>query len=386
MKRICILTGTRAEYGLLRWLIDGVHNSIDLQLQLVVLGTHLSPEFGETKSEIERDGYPIAKAIEMLLSSDSNVGMCKSFGLGVLGLSDGLEELAPDIVIVLGDRYEMLAAAITCFMLRYPMLHIHGGEKTFGALDDSFRHCITKLSSIHCVSTKEFADRVIQLGECPSTVHIVGAAGLDNISNLKLLTREEIQTEYDIKLECNFVLATYHPETASGVDNEETAKNMCDALSSLKQTTVVFTSPNADAQGRKLKEYLVKRCAEEESFYFFDTLGQVGYLSFLNQADLVIGNSSSGIIEAPSLLTPTVNIGERQAGRIMAESVISCLGTKQLITEALDKALSLEFKKNLGSVINPYGTPGVSRKIVDILREALNNKITKSQFYDIGGQ
>lgn len=384
-RKVCVVTGTRAEYGLLYWLMKGINSDVSLELQLIVTGMHLSPEYGCTYKIIENDGFHIDARVEMLLSSDTAVGMAKSTGMGLLGFADVLQQMQPDVLVVLGDRYEMLAAAEAGMMLGIPLAHIHGGEVTEGAIDDAIRHSITKMSLLHFTSTEAYRKRVIQLGESPERVFNVGAIGLDNVKKLPLLSREEFQQKTGVVLKRLNFLVTYHPVTLSSVSPIDELRQCLRALEYYREAGIIFTQPNADAGGREITSELKKYVAcHEDRMKFFTTMGQVNYLSAIKHVDVVIGNSSSGICEVPAFEKPTVNIGIRQKGRIMAKSVINCGADTDSIMAAISKALSLEFRNSIIDQYCPYGEGNVSEKIIDILKTYPFDKgcLIKS-FYDL---
>lgn len=381
--RVAVFTSTRADYGLLYWLMKDLQSHDAFELLTLVSGTHLSPEFGETVSAIERDGLPVTERVEMLLSSDTAAGVAKSFGLGVIGYTDALARLAPDVLVILGDRYEALAAAQTAFMLRIPVLHIHGGEVTEGAYDDAFRHCISKLSSLHFTSCEEYRQRVIQLGEQPSTVFNVGALGLDHTQRTQLLGFDELSESLGFVFNSPFFLVTYHPETLISGDNIEAFNELLGALDHFPDHQVLFTYPNADDGGRQIialiEDYVSRqngRCVAVPS------LGQVRYLSAVKYATAVVGNSSSGVIEVPSFGVPTINIGNRQKGRIAAPSVYHCSAGCAAIKGALASAIAAKDRGDLCGQHNPYGVGGVSEKIIDILLDADLSDRAKT-FFDL---
>lgn len=382
MRKICIVTGTRAEYGLLYWLMKEVEADPRLQLQLIVTGMHLSPEFGLTYRTIEEDGFSIDAKVEMLLSSDTPVGIAKSIGLGVIGFADALERLKPDIMVVLGDRYEILAAVQAALVARIPVAHIHGGETTEGAIDESIRHAITKMSHLHFVAAEPYRTRVIQLGEHPDTVYNVGAVGIENIKRLPLL--DKIQLEQSIKFELGTTcfLVTYHPATLGAITPQVAMQALLDALDLFPDAKIIFTKPNSDTDGRILGRMIDDYALHNKGrVAVFTSLGQVRYLSALKLVDVVIGNSSSGIIEAPACGTPTVNIGDRQRGRLKASSIIDCLETTVSIVAAIKKALSLQFRDETKRGVSPYGYGESASHIKDRLKQA-NLSCTK-QFYDL---
>ena len=383
-RKICVVTGTRAEYGLLKWIIDGIQNSSFLELQLVVTGMHLSPEFGLTIKQIEEDGYPINKRIEMLLSSDSSVGICKSIGVGIIGFADGLNELNPDLLLILGDRFEILAAAIGGMSSRVPIAHIHGGESTEGVIDESIRHSITKMSHIHFVATNEYKSRVIQLGEDPSKVFNFGGLGIDNIKKLKLLSKKDLEKRLNFSFGDKNLLATFHPVTLEKGTSSNQIDELLEAIASQDDIKVIFTLPNADNDGRILISKINDFCNKNPSKYCcFKSLGQLNYLSCLKYIDGVIGNSSSGLLEVPSFKIGTINIGDRQKGRVLAKSIINCSPNKESIEKAINFLFSNKFRLILDKVINPYGEGGASAKIVSQLENINLKNILKKKFYDI---
>lgn len=381
--RVAVFTSTRAEYGLLYWLMKDLQSHDAFDLLTLVSGTHLSPEFGETVSAIERDGFPVSERVEMLLSSDSAIGVAKSFGLGVIGYTDALARLAPDALIVLGDRYEALAVAQTAFILRIPVIHIHGGEVTEGAYDDAFRHCITKLSSLHFTSCEQYRQRVVQLGESPATVFNVGAIGLDHTQRTPLLGLKELSDSLGFVINQPFFLVTYHPETLTSGDNIAAFNNLLSALDQFPDHQILFTYPNADDGGRQIIALIEAYVSKQYSRCIaVPSLGQVRYLSAVKLAAAVVGNSSSGIIEAPSFEVPTVNIGNRQRGRISAPSVYHCSAELAAIEEAMARAVESKISGELSSQQNPYGVGGVSEKIIKILLGA-DLSVTAKTFFDM---
>lgn len=380
-RKVCIFTGTRAEYGLLKPLMEEINKEPSLELQIVASGMHLSPEFGLTYREIERDGFKIDEKVEILLSSDTPVGICKSIGLGMVGYSEALERLKPDIVVVLGDRFETLAFAMASYVLRIPIAHLYGGELTYGAIDEAFRHSITKMSYLHFTSTEEYRKIVIQLGEFPSRVFNVGALGIDNIKKMKLLSKKDLEAKLNFRFGKRNFLITYHPTTMEKGKNKIHFKNLLTVLESLKDIKLIFTKSNADAEGRTINfmiDEFVKR--NKGRAIAFTSMGQLIYLSTMKYVDAVVGNSSSGIIEAPSFRIGTINIGNRQKGRIKAESVIDCKPTKESIREAIETLYSPEFQTKLRNVVNPYGDGHAAEKIVKILKTVDIQSLEK-EFY-----
>jgi GDP/UDP-N,N'-diacetylbacillosamine 2-epimerase (hydrolysing) len=383
LKKICVVTGTRAEYGLLRWVIDGVVRSDSLELQLCVTGMHLSPEFGLTYREIENDGYQIDSKVEMLLSADTPSAITKSMGLGLIGFADEFNRLAPDLILILGDRYEIMCAAMAATIARIPIAHLHGGETTEGAFDEAIRHSITKMSHLHFTAAEEYKKRVIQLGENPDTVFNVGGLGLDNILKLDLLSKQELEHALDFKLGTKSMLVTFHPITLEYNTSGDQIRELLDSLRDFLDYKIIFTMPNADTDGREILKMIENFCLYNNNYRAFTSLGQLRYLSCLKHVDVVVGNSSSGLAEAPSFKIPTVNIGDRQRGRLKAESVIDCAPIKNEISSAIGKAVSSEFKKSCKLVKNPYGNGGASKMIIKKLEEIDFNNFLKKEFYDI---
>lgn len=384
-RKICVVTGSRAEYGLLYWLMKEIKTDDALELQIIATGMHLSPEFGLTYQIIEKDDFIINEKVEMLLSSDTPVGIAKSIGLGVIGFADALDRLKPDIMAVLGDRYEILAAVQAATIARIPVAHMHGGERTEGLIDEVIRHSITKMSLFHFTATEEYRMRVIQMGEQPERVFNVGAIGLDNINKLKLLSLEELEKSIDFKFRKINFLVTYHPVTLSHIDPSEAVCELVHALENYKDVGIIFTQANSDTDGRIINEILNKYVEKNTNYMIMvNTLGQVRYLTAIKYVNVVIGNSSSGLIEAPAFRTPTVNIGDRQRGRIKGESVIDCDENVESIIKAIDKALSDSFRRKIKTIDSPYGKENVSSKIVHILKNAdISPKKIMKNFYDV---
>jgi GDP/UDP-N,N'-diacetylbacillosamine 2-epimerase (hydrolysing) len=383
-RRIAVVTGTRAEYGLLYWLMKEIQSDQDLQLQIVVTGMHLSPEFGLTFHEIENDGFTIDDKIEMLLSSDTAIGISKSIGLGIISFAESFNRLNPDLIIVLGDRFETLSGVIAATVARIPLAHINGGELTLGAYDESIRHSITKMSHWHFTSTEAYRRRVIQLGENPDHVFNVGATGIDNIRKLKLLDREQFENSINFKLGKRNILITFHPATLDETSVQSQFSNVMLALSKLQDTNFIFTKPNADTGGRVIIQLIDKFTQEHRSRAIaFTSMGQVRYLSAIQHSDCVVGNSSSGIIEVPSFKKATVNIGDRQQGRIMASSIVNCEPEVHSILAAIEKVFSEEFQTSLASVQNPYDKGGASASIKKCLKRVDLRGVLKKRFFDV---
>lgn len=382
-KKVGIVTGTRADYGLLKPLIKKIDNMYDAKI--IVTGMHLSPEFGLTYKLIENDGIRIDEKIEILLSSDTSIGISKSIGLAVISFSEALSRLDLDCLIILGDRYEVFASAIAATLTHIPIIHLYGGETTQGAYDEVFRHSITKMSHLHFTSTEEYRRRVIQLGENPERVFNVGALGIDNIKNLKLLTKIELEKSINFKLDKSYGLVTFHPTTLENISSEEQVMELIKAIEYFKDMKFIITKSNSDSDGRiinKLFEELEKR--ESNRIKLFASMGQIRYLSTMKYSDIVIGNSSSGIVEAPTFGIPTINIGDRQLGRIQADSIINCSPIYCEIVDKINKNRNKEFTQKLKNLVNPYGDGMSLERIVKVVDEFVNNPINiKKKFYDI---
>ncbi len=382
MQKIAVFTGTRAEYGLLYWLLKDIQDDPELQLQLLVSGMHLSPEFGCTYQQIEADGFPIDEKIEILLSSDSAVGTAKSIGLGILGFSDALNRLTPDLLVILGDRFEALAAAQTAMILRIPVLHLHGGEITEGAYDDAIRHAITKLSYLHGTSTEEYRQRVIQLGEDPKRVQNVGAIGLDHLKRGHFMSPEELSASLAFNLQQPYFLVTYHPVTLADEPAQASFQALLAALDAFPQYQVILTYPNADDGGRQIIPLLEAYAARQpERVLAIPSLGQVRYLSAVKHATAVIGNSSSGIIEVPAFDVPTVNIGDRQKGRLAAKSVLHTSADTASITEGIQQAISRAYIQPGDQIANPYGQGDTSARVLQMIKSC--QFVPGKTFYDL---
>ena len=383
-RKICVITGTRADYGLLRWIMQGIKAQPELTLQVIATGMHLSPEFGLTYREIEQDGFQIDRKVEMLTSSDTAVGIAKSMGLGLIGFADALNEMKPDIIIVLGDRFEIFSAVAAALVARIPIAHVHGGEVTEGVIDEAIRHSITKMSHLHFVATDEYRKRVIQLGESPERVFMVGGLGIDNIKHLKLLDRAELEASLDFKLGKKNLLITFHPVTLETATATDQMIELLEALAMLKETKLIFTMPNADTDGRGLIKLVERFVAQHPDARAYTSLGQVRYLSCIAHVDGVVGNSSSGLLEVPSFKKGTINIGDRQRGRLQATSVINCEPNRLSIAAALKRLYDADFQMGLKQTINPYGEGGASQKIVATVESTALEGILKKHFYALG--
>jgi GDP/UDP-N,N'-diacetylbacillosamine 2-epimerase (hydrolysing) len=385
-KVISVLTATRAEYGLLKPLIKRLNQIAEFDVRVVVTGAHLSPEFGMTYQEIERDGIKIDEKLEILLSADTPAAISKSMGLAMISFADYFQRLNPDMLIVLGDRYETLAVAAVAMNQRIPIAHLHGGETTEGAIDESVRHAITKMSYLHFTSTEEYRKRVIQLGEAPDRVFSVGAIGIENILSEELLSKSELEEALKFRLDKSYAMITFHPVTLEDNESKEQVKALLDVCESYKNMKFIFTKANADASGRIINQMIDDFVEKNDHAIAYTSLGMRRYLSALKYCSIVIGNSSSGLIEAPSFGIPTINIGDRQKGRIQAESVINCQPINEDIEKAMKLALSDTFKNKAQNTINPYGDGNTSAKVVEVLKDfILNDKINlKKKFFDCG--
>ena len=383
MKSICVVTGTRAEFGLLSSVIKLIDQSPKLKLQLIATGMHLSPEFGLTISEIEEAGLSVNYEIEMLLSADTPSAITKAMGVGLIGFADALRKLNPDLLLVLGDRFEIFTAVVAAMNARIPIAHIHGGEATEGLVDEACRHSITKMAHIHFVAAEDYRRRVIQLGEQPARVFNVGALGVDGIDPSALLSKEQLTQSLGIDFLDVSILVTFHPVTLEDNTSEKYISELLAALDRIGKATIIFTMPNADADGRVIIEAINEFVSHRDHAYSFNSLGALRYLSCVSNANVVVGNSSSGLIEVPALGKPTVNIGERQRGRLRGGSVIDCGPDSESITRAIAQALTAEFQSSARDSENPYGSGGASKAIVRQLERVELNGILKKEFFDI---
>ena len=366
--KIAVVTGTRAEYGLLYWLMKAIQNDTEMELQLIVTGAHLSPEFGSTVNDIEKDGFSVDWKVEMLLSSDSSVAITKSLGLCVIGFADAFDHLKPDMVILLGDRYEILGAAESAVIARIPIAHLHGGEVTLGAYDNVFRHSITQMSTLHFVARKEYMDRVVNMGADPSQVFLSGPMCLDAMVNMELPDKTELENDLGISLDHPLFVVTYHPETLSDQSSEEQINELLSALNTFHDTTIIFTGANADTDGRIMNKKIVEFCeSSPEKRIFRLSLGMKRYWGVLKIADVMVGNSSSGIIEAPLLGVDVINVGDRQKDRISDRLVVNCPCERNAIASEISKLKSFPFKKSKDSV--NYSEP--SKKIIAVINDFL---------------
>lgn len=383
-KTICVVTGSRADYGLLSPLLKEIRLERSFDLRVIATGMHLSRRFGLTYKEIEKGGFRINRKLDILSYGDTEEGVAKSTGAGIMKFAEAFRSSRPDIVVLLGDRFEIFAAATAAFIARIPIAHIHGGELTEGAIDDAFRHSITKMSTLHFVTTDVYRKRVIQLGEDPARVFNVGAPGIDNIKNLRLLDKDELEAALGFSFGRLNALVTFHPVTLEKNTAAAQFAELAAALDSFKDLKAIFTRTNADPSGSVINRLIDKYVSRDPGkAVVFTSLGQVNYLSAINSVDLVVGNSSSGIIEVPSFGKPTVNIGDRQKGRVAAGSVINAAPERKAIRAALARALSQSFRESCRRVKNPYGSGGAARRMLNILKKELPGiKDTRKVFYD----
>jgi GDP/UDP-N,N'-diacetylbacillosamine 2-epimerase (hydrolysing) len=383
-RKICVITGTRAEYGLLYLLMKGIKDEPKLELQIVATGMHLSPEFGLTFQEIEKDGFRIDRKIEMILSADTPSAISKSTGLGLIGFADAFAELKPNIVVVLGDRYEILTASIAATFARIPIAHLHGGEVTAGAFDESIRHSISKMAWWHFTAAEEYQKRVIQLGENPDRVFLVGGMGVDCIKKTQLLLKKELSKAIAFEFGLKNLMVTYHPVTLEKENSKQHFQLLLDLLGRLIDTKIIFTAPNADTDGRIIKHMIDNFVLmNKERSISFTSMGYLNYLSTMQFVDAIVGNSSSGLTEAPTFKIGTINIGDRQKGRLKADSVIDCKPTKESILYAINKLYSNDFQEILKHVKNPYGEGTATEKIMNVLKTHPIPKELKKEFYDL---
>jgi GDP/UDP-N,N'-diacetylbacillosamine 2-epimerase (hydrolysing) len=382
-RKICVFTGGRAEYGLLKPLLNEVKKDLSLELQLLVSGMHLSREFGLTYKVIEEDGFVCDEKVEIILSSDSPISICKSIGLGMISFSEALTRLKPDLLIVLGDRFESMAAAMAAFICQIPVAHIQGGESTLGAIDDQFRHSMTKMSLLHFVTTDEYRRRVIQLGEEPSRVFNCGALNVEAMKEIRVLSKGQVEKAINFSFGSRSLLVTFHSSTLEKDTAGEQFLQLIEAIRSFDDLKIIFTKTNADTGGRIINELIDKYVEENpKNSIAFTSLGQLLYINTLRYVDVVAGNSSSGVIETPTFKVPTVDIGDREKGRIMADNVINCEQSTESIRAALNNALSKKFKESLRDMINPYEKDNTAKRIAEKLRDYPLPETIKKEFYD----
>lgn len=383
---ICVVTGSRAEYGLLQPLMQLIKEDKSIQLQILVTGMHLSPEFGLTWKQIKKDGFSIGEKVEMLLSADTDTAIIKSTGLGLMGFADAFQRLQPDWIVLLGDRFETFAAAIAAHLSKIPVAHLHGGELTEGATDDAMRHAITKMAYLHFTAAEVYRKRVIQLGESPERVFNTGAIGLDSIRRLNLLSKQALEKQLQFSLGSKSLLVTYHPATLEKNTAAAQISQLLQALDRLNDTKIIFTLPNADANGRIITERINQYVAQHpQQAKVFTSLGQLRYLSTLCYVSAVVGNSSSGIIEAPFFKIPTVNIGDRQAGRLKAASVIDTGTDTESILKSLKKAFSPVFVATCKKNVSLYGSGHAAALVVKTIKKFGKLGSIKKSFYDLSG-
>lgn len=381
---IAVVTGTRADFGLLKWLMLELQENPNFNLQIIATGTHFSEAFGSTYQEIEQAGFVINSRIDMLFNEDSSYGTSKSIGLAISGFSDAYVALKPDILVVLGDRYEILAAVSAALAFNIPVAHLHGGEKTEGAFDELIRHAITKMSHMHFVASEDYRNRVIQMGEQPHMVFNVGGFGLDAIARTNLFSREDVEQRLGVQLMTRNIVVTHHPVTLESKQTQsQEMDSLLEALSNLNDTRIIITTPNADPGASKIRKQLEDFAQKTDNAVMFKSLGQRLYYSLLSVVDGVVGNSSSGLLEAPTFNIGTVNIGTRQNGRLRSQSVIDCDGTTKSISDAINKLYSTEFQTTLKSCKNPYGEPGAASKCAEKLGELNLRDITHKPFFDM---
>lgn len=369
MKKILIVTGTRAEYGLLYWTMKEIQNDDELQLQLIATGNHLVREYGYTVDQIKRDGFFIDDEIDMIIESDKKSGIIKSMGLEMIQMAQSFDRLKPDMLLILGDRYETFIAAVCAMMMNIPIAHMNGGESTEGAVDEQIRHAITKMAHIHFPGAEYYKDRIIKMGEESWRVHNVGQAGIENIKRLELLQKHDLETDLNIKFNKKIFLITYHPVTLDDMDIENQVDNLINAIKRF-DAQYIFTYPNADFGSKAIIKKINKFVKENTDAYVFHSLGQKRYLSLLKYADVMIGNSSSGIIESPIYKIPVINIGDRQKGRLRNNNIIDTGYYEEEIYSGINKALyDKTFKENLNDIENVYGNGNTSKEIVNVLKE-----------------
>ncbi|MFV0220643.1 UDP-N-acetylglucosamine 2-epimerase [Empedobacter falsenii] len=383
MRKVCVITATRAEYGLLKPLMQLIKESDELQLQIIATGAHLSPEFGLTYKNIESDGFVIDEKVEILLSSDTPASIAKTMGMAMMGMADVLPRLNPDLIVVLGDRYEMLSFASAATIFKIPIAHLHGGEITEGAYDDAIRHSVTKMSHLHFTSTEEYKNRVIQMGENPENVFNVGAIGLDNIRDLKLLSKEELEADLDIKFNRYNYQVTFHPETLGNLSSAEQFQNLLNVIEKQEYSFFIFTKANADTDGRIINQMIDDFVKKHPNIAkAFSSLGTLRFLSVVKACDAIVGNSSSGILEAPSLFTSTINIGDRQKGRVQASSIINVDNSCNGISSGFESVKKIIVENKLFEVRNPYDNGGAAKEILNKIIEYRIIKTNKS-FYNL---
>lgn len=385
MRKICLITTSRADYGIQSNLIKLLQNDSEIDFSLIVSGSHMSKKHGETYREIENDGVKITKKIDIGMDDECDLYVEHVFSNAVMKFSTVLRDIFPDIVVLLGDRYEMLAAALACCLNNIPIAHLHGGETTEGATDEAFRHSITKMALLHFTSCEDYRRRVIQLGEAPERVFNFGALGVENTLNIPLMNKKDLEQELNIEFLEKNILVTFHPVTLERGHAKEQITELLNALEKLQNTTIIFTRPNADAEGDIIANQIQHFVDSHSHCYLFSSLGMKRYFSIIKQVDAVVGNSSSGIAEVPSFKVATINIGNRQRGRIQAKSVINCAPEKQSITAAIEQAYTPEFQNMLETVVNPYSKANTAANIMSVLKTAVLSNTLEKKFYDLVG-
>lgn len=384
MRKICVVTGTRAEYGLLSRLMRLIDESADCRLQVIATNMHLLPEYGNTYQEIEQDGFYIDVKVPMTKTSDDSYGVVASMAEEMSGMNEAFRRLTPDLVVILGDRYEMLVVATVAMLQRIPIAHLYGGEITEGAVDDNIRHAITKMSSLHFTSTEEYRHRVIQLGENPNHVFYVGAIGVENVKSVMLMNKAELEASLDFILDENTVMATYHPVTLGYRSSDDDIADFLNALDAFPKMRVLFTMPNSDQGGEIIKEAIINYCSKHsDRCKYFTSLGMKRYLSALQYVVAVIGNSSSGMAEVPSAHIPTLNIGDRQKGRTRGASVCDCDSDTVSIIEGLKTILTEDFRKQVRKATNPYEKENTAQNIFDVISRYPLDKLQQKSFYNL---
>jgi GDP/UDP-N,N'-diacetylbacillosamine 2-epimerase (hydrolysing) len=382
-RKICVITSGRADYGLLRWVMQGIKDDPQLTLQVIVTGMHLSKTFGQTYKDLEIDEFHIDKKIELPIDNDSVQGISDSISVAVSEFTKAFKPLSPDLILILGDRFEIFSAACAALVSKIPVAHLYGGEVTSGAYDEAFRHSITKMSHIHFVANDTYRNRVIQLGENPSRVFLTGSLGVENTRRIEILKKDRIEELLKVKFKSKSLLVTFHPTTLDSETPENQFIQLLKVLTELKDTTIIFTLPNADTGGQKIITMIQKFVEKNSHSFSFASLGQQLYFSIISQVDGVIGNSSSGIIEVPSLKKGTINIGDRQLGRLQDATIINCQPESNQIRAAIESLYTDDFKKKLEISSNPNDNRDVSDKMIKILREISLDGILKKRFYDL---
>lgn len=382
-RKILVVTGSRAEFGLLKPLLYKIKKDPDLILQIIATGMHLSKKYGLTVNEIYEAGFETDLEIDLMLEDDSDESITKSIAIGMTHFTSAYKSLNPDLILILGDRFEMLPVVISALIGKVPVAHIHGGEKTEAAYDEAIRHSITKMSHVHFAANEEYRKRIIQLGESPETVFNVGGLGVDAIKEINLLTKEELEKSLKLKFLDKNLLITFHPVTLNQTGSEDEVKELLSALTDLKETSLIFTMPNADSGNAKIFDLIERFVCKKNNAYAFKSLGQLRYFSCMSLVDGVVGNSSSGLLEAPTFKIGTINIGDRQKGRLQAGSVLNCIAKKNKILESLSFMYSKKFQSKLKNVNNPYGDGGASIEIVNTLKKIKLEGIIKKTFYDL---